>query len=168
MFLHQTQNIMKNFGILSMVLSLMLTCCVSKPTVPSNEEAITVIKDKVQNAAERWASGDGMGYVDMVATDVTYMDDIASPELLVGRDKFKVYAENIGANVPPHKPILSAFHWQFYDEIVVLTYRYQGDFDGQLAPPWRITSVFRFANNDWLSVHENWSLVKEPEAESDE
>ncbi|MEN8203955.1 MAG: nuclear transport factor 2 family protein [Bacteroidota bacterium] len=150
-----------------MVVSLLLTSCVSEPTVPSNDEAMTVIKDKVQNAAERWASGDVMGYVDMVAEDATYMDDIASPELLVGREKFKAYAESLG-NVPPHKPILSAFHWQFYDEIVVLTYRYQGDFDGQLASAWRITSVFRFANNDWLSVHENWSLVKEPEGESDE
>jgi hypothetical protein len=168
MILYQPPNIMKYFGFLFMVVSLLLCSCMSESAIHSNEEAIKIIKDKVQNAADRWASGDAMGYVDMVSTDVTYMDDIASPGLLVGRENFKIYAENLGVNVPHHKPILSAFHWQFYGELIVLTYRYQADFDGQLAQPWRITSVFRFVNNDWFSVHENWSLVKEPEVESNE
>jgi hypothetical protein len=104
----------------------------------------------------------------MVGEDVTYLDDIASPDLLIGKEQFKVYLDNLAVNLPPHKPILSDFHWQFYGEIVILTYRYQGDFDGQLASPWKITSVFRYANNDWLSVHENWSLVKEPETDPEE
>ncbi len=154
---------MKNSGILFMVVSLLFTSCVTEPALPTEDDAMAVIKEKIENAAERWAKSDGTGYTEMVAPDITYMDDIASPELLVGKDQFKVYLENLASQVPPHKPLLSAFHWQFYGDMMVLTYRYQGDFDGQLAPPWKITSVFRYDNNDWLSVHENWSEVKEPE-----
>lgn len=156
---------MKNASTLFMFIFLLLTSCENKPVLPSEDEAIAVIKEKVEIAAERWASADVTGYLVMVDEDVTYMDDIDSPELLIGKENFKAYSEKLVVNLPPHKPILSDFHWQFYGDIVILTYRYQGDFDGQLAPPWKITSVFRYANEDWLSVHENWSLVKEPETE---
>jgi ketosteroid isomerase-like protein len=159
---------MKYFGILFMVIALFITSCMNEPALPSEDEAKEVIKEKVETAAQRYAAGDGNGYVEMVAADVTYMDDIASPELLIGKDNFKTYVENIAANVPPHIPILSAFHWQHYGDIMILTYRYQGNFDGQLAPPWKITSVFRYENGDWMSVHENWSLVKEPESDLEE
>jgi len=29
--------------------------------------------------------------------------------------------------------------------------------DGELVAIWRATSVYRYAEGDWLSVHENWS-----------
>ena len=147
-----------------MLLPFLFASCVQEPALPSEDDAIAVIKGKIENAANLWATGDASGYADMVAADITYMDDIDSPELLVGKDQFIAYLGKVAVGVPPHKPLLSAFHWQFYGDIMILTYRYQGDFDGQLAQPWRITSVFRYDNKDWLSVHENWSLVKEPES----
>ena len=57
--------------------------------------------------------------------------------------------------------------FQFYEDIVIITYRYNGIFDGVPANPWKVTSVYRYNEGDWLSVHENWSLVKMPEKEEE-
>ena len=32
---------------------------------------------------------------------------------------------------------------------------------GILVNPWKATSVYRYKDGDWLSVHENWSLIKQ-------
>jgi len=43
--------------------------------------------------------------------------------------------------------------------MVVVYYKYQGIFEDMDAEPWKVTSVYRYADGDWLSVHENWSEV---------
>ncbi len=45
--------------------------------------------------------------------------------------------------------------------MVVVSYRYQGTFEGEAGAPWKVTSVYRYADGDWLSVHENWTEVKQ-------
>ena len=149
-----------------LVLPCLLAACSSGPVLPTEEEAKAVIKEKLSTAAERWANSDPKGYVEMGAPDQTYMDDIAASELLIGSESILAYMENLIGNVPVHKAELSHFHWQFFDDIIVVTYWYTGIFDGEPANPWKVTSVWRYLDDDWLSVHENRTLVKMPKPEA--
>jgi hypothetical protein len=62
--------------------------------------------------------------------------------------------------VPPHEKELTDFVFNYYDDIVIITYRYTGIFDGEPADPWKVTSVYKYNGEDWFSVHENWTEVK--------
>lgn len=43
---------------------------------------------------------------------------------------------------------------------VIVSYHYQGTFEGVPQAPWKVTSVYRYSDGDWLSVHENWTEVE--------
>jgi len=61
--------------------------------------------------------------------------------------------------IPLHQHELLDQQFQHYDDMVVVYYKYQGIFEDMDAEPWKVTSVYRYADGDWLSVHENWSEV---------
>jgi hypothetical protein len=159
---------MKKNPVFLFLLALFLVSCTSEPpamesSLPSEEEAIEVVMEKIEMAAEKWSTGDPMGYVEVAAPDITWSDDLAAPVPISTKEALKVYLEGFRGQIPPHKFELSEFTYQFYEDIIIVTYHYQGTFDEVKAPPWKVTSVYRFENGDWLSVHENWTNVKTEE-----
>ena len=100
-----------------------------------------------------------MGYVDCAAPDITWMDDLGAPLPVKNREELKTYLEGFRGQVPAHEFELYNFFFQFYEDIVIVTYYYQGTMDGLTMPPWKVTSVYRYADENWLSVHENWTQV---------
>jgi hypothetical protein len=153
----------KNFiqsAVFIFILPLFLVSCTNEPKLPTADEAKTVIMEKVKAANDRWSSGDPMGFMECAAQDVTWIDDLGAQNRIIGYEALKAYLENFKGQIPPHQYELLDPFFQYYDDIVVLTYRYQGTIDGVPLDPWKVTSVYRYAEGTWSSVHENWSLVK--------
>ena len=137
---------------------LFLVSCANQPDLPDTGEAETAILEKIEMANDRWASGDPMGFVDCAAEDITLIDDLNAPKPVTGKEALDAYLENFKGMIPPHQHELLAPLFQHYADMVVVTYWYQGIFD-EPAEPWKVTSVYRYADDEWLSVHENWSQV---------
>ena len=78
--------------------------------------------------------------------------------------------EGLKGVVPLHKHELFDFKFQFYGDIVIVSYYYQGIIEGVKAPPWKAVSIYKYSDGDWFSVHENWTekVVEKPEEASEE
>ena len=150
--------------ILGLITILFFSCTnktpdIEEPGIPSQEKVKAAILKKIEMANQKWASGNPMGFVECAANDITWMDDLEAQLPVVGKVALKSYLEGFKGKVPPHEKELTDFIFNFYDDIVIITYRYTGTFEGEPADPWKVTSVYRYIGEDWLSVHENWSEV---------
>jgi len=146
------------------ILTSSLISCTNCPgkeesDLPSQKEAIAAIKAKIEMANNKWAKGDPMGFAEMAAEDITWLDDLAAQSPVHGIDSLSAYLKNFEGKIPPHEHELSDMKFQLYDDIVIVTYRYKGTSDGKPANPWKVTSVFKYSDGDWHSVHENWSVI---------
>lgn len=135
--------------------------CTNEPELPSADEAEAAVMEKITMAAEKWSKGDPMGYVECAAKDIVWLDELGALKPISGSEALKQYLEPYRGQIPAHKFELLDPLFQVFDDIVIVTYRYQGIFDGEPANPWKVTSVYRYVNGDWLSVHENWTEIKQ-------
>lgn len=136
--------------------------CTNEPELPTADEAKAAVMKKITMAAEKWSKGEPMGYVECAAKDIVWLDDLGALKPISGSQALKKYLESFRGQVPSHKFELLDPLFQVYNGIVIVTYRYQGIFDGEESVnPYQITSVYRYENGDWLSVHENWGEVKQ-------
>jgi len=148
------------YAVSFLISHLFFVSCTNEPALPTAEEAKAAVMEKITMAAEKWSKGDPLGYVECAANDIVWLDELGALEPIHGSEELKKYLEPFGGQVPTHKFELLDPVFQVYNDIVIVTYRYQGIFDGEPATPWKVTSVYRYLNGDWLSVHENWSEVK--------
>jgi nuclear transport factor 2 (NTF2) superfamily protein len=139
------------------IIPLFLISCTSVPELPTNDEAKTAVWEKIKAANDRWASGDPMGFLASAAQDITWFDDIAAQKGVSGFTALNEYMETLKGAIPEHKNELVDPVFQFYNDMVIVCYHYHTYLDGELVAIWRATSVYRYAEGDWLSVHENWS-----------
>ena len=153
-----------------LIFQLFFISCINESELPTNDEAKAAVMEKITMAAEKWSQGEPMGYVECAAKDIVWLDELGALKPIIGSEALKKYLEPFRGQVPTHKFELLDPLFQVYDGIVIVTYRYQGIFDeeiieelldGEPAKPWKVTSVYRYVNDDWLSVHENWSEVKQ-------
>ena len=147
------------------LLPLLFTTCACESEIPTQEEAKTAVMEKIQAANAAWASGDPLVFLKNAAEDIVWIDDIGSSKRLVGRDALKPYLEEFKGKVPSHKHELFDFNFQFYGDIVIASYYYQGTIEGVKASPWKAVSIFKYSEGDWFSVHENWTENLEEKAE---
>lgn len=148
---------------LFLLISLFLVCCTNQPVTPTSDEASAAVWEKIEMAGNRWASGDPMGYIDCASDDITWMDDLGAPKPIIGKEALTAYLEGFKGQIPPHKHKLYEKNFQFYEDILIVTYWYQGTIDTITLPPWKVSSIYKYADNDWLSVHENWTKVDQKE-----
>ncbi len=147
--------------ILILILPMLLITCKNEPVLPTQDEAKAAVWEKIQMANDKWAAGDPMGFIECAAKDIIWSDDLGAQNRVIGYDALITYLEGFKGQIPPHQKELIEPVFQFYDDIVVVSYRYQGTFEGEEpVAPWKITSVYRYADGQWLSVHENWTVVK--------
>ena len=147
------------------LLPLLFTDCTCESEVPTEEEAKTAIMEKIQAANAGWASGNTMVFFKNAAEDIVWIDDVGPSKRIIGRDALKTYLEGLNGKVPPHKHELFDFEFQFYGDIVIVSYYYQGTFEGEKAPPWKAVSIFKYTEGDWFAVHENWTAKVEEVSE---
>ena len=96
-----------------------------------------------------------------MAEDVTYFDDIAAHSRLDGIEELNKHLEWLDGKIPPHKYEIVDPKVQVYGEVAILTHQYHStDAEGNPGTPWKATSVYRYMDGDWYSVHAHWSLVK--------
>jgi len=145
----------------ALTVALILLSCTPKVVGPTPDEAKIAVMEQITKAAEQWSTGNPLGYVDCAASDIVWIDVLGAQEPVIGSEALRNYLGTFKDQVPHHKFELLDPIFQVYDDIVIVTYRYLGTFEGVPGDPWKITSVYRFVNGEWLSVHENWSEVKE-------
>jgi ketosteroid isomerase-like protein len=123
----------------------------------------TTILSLEKAAMERWRNGDPMGFVEISAKDICYVDPgLAKP--IIGLDAYKAYMQQVVGKV----------HYQgseFIDPKVVeigeaslLTYNYRSTTltpDGMVSSqtPWNTTEVYFKREGEWKIVHTHWSFI---------
>jgi len=153
--------IMKNY-ILFLSFLLIFTTCDTNQNKPIIEEIEQIILTLEQNALDSYSKGNPIDFSDNFAEDATYFDDIGAHMRLDSIKEIKSYFVSQDGKVPPHNYELVNPKVQVYDDIAILTLRYHStSLDGEPAPPWKATSVYRLLDGKWQVVHANWSLVKE-------
>ncbi len=120
------------------------------------------ILSQERRALDRWSKGDPLGYLEIMAADVTYLDDIGAQRRVNGIEAQRAYLSSLQGKIPPHEYELQDPKVQLYGDTAVLTMRYApSGGDGTPLPPWKATSVYRRENEEWRIVHAHWSMVKE-------
>ncbi len=138
-----------------------MVSCTNKIELPNSEEAKASVLEKITLAAKKWSNGDSMGYFECAAEDIIWIDDLGPSKTIIGSDALKEHLQPFNGQIPKHDFKLLNPVFQVYNDIVIVTYQYQGIFEGEAATPWKVSSVYKYDNGDWLSVHENWTEVKE-------
>lgn len=143
------------------IINLFLVSCTNKVELPNSEEAKASVLEKITLAANKWSNGDSMGYFECAAEDIIWIDDLGPSVTIIGSEALKNHLQPFNGKIPKHEFKLSEPVFQVYNDIAIVTYQYQGIFEGEPATPWKVSSVYKYDNGDWLSVHENWTEVKE-------
>lgn len=144
-------------------LAVFLAGC--QPRAPGRSESEQAILAQERRALEQWSKGNSLGYLDVIADDVTYFDDISAHSRVDGIGAMRTYLTSLQGKIPAHRYEMLDPKVQLYGDIGILTLRY--DAYGTAAQPvarWKATSVYRRAEDQWRIVHAHWSLVKDGES----
>ncbi|MGE5123732.1 MAG: YybH family protein [Acidobacteriaceae bacterium] len=122
-----------------------------------------VILDLEEAAMERWRRGDPMGFLELSAEDICYVDP-GQARPIIGQADYRQYMEGLVGKVHYDRS-------EFIDPRVVqvgnaalLTYNYRSSVlspDGQVASqtPWNSTEVYFLRRGEWRIVHNHWSYI---------
>lgn len=142
------------------LIGLLTAACQAAP--PGQKDAEQAIVAQERGALEQWAKGNPLGYLDIVADDLTFFDDIGAHSRVNGIGAMRTYLTSLKGKIPPHRYEMVDPKVQLYGNIGILTLRYEAyGADSQPLPPWKATSVYRRADDQWRIVHAHWSLVKD-------
>lgn len=145
-------------GLVGCLSGLLLGC---RPDAPGHADAEQAIVAQERRALEQWAQGNPLGYLDIDAPDVTYFDDIGAHSRIDGIAAMRTYLGSLKGRIPPHRYRMLEPKVQLYDDIGILTLRYEAfGADAQPVSRWKATSVYRRVDDQWRIVHAHWSLVK--------
>ena len=150
---------LKISALTAILLCVLFTACTTETPVPTQEEAEKAVMEKIQAANAAWASENPLGFYENAANDIVWIDDLGTSKRIVGKEALLPYLEGYRGVVPPHKHELFDFHFQYYGDMVIASYFYQGVLEGEKAPPWKAVSIFRYTDGDWSSVLEHWTTV---------
>lgn len=116
---------------------------------------------KIETAAlEEWNKGNPSGYLDILASDITYFDPFTKKRL-DGFDKMKDLYEGLRGKI-------CADGYEMIDPVVqaigaavaVLTYNLNSSAKG-VTYKWNCTVVYRLEKEDqWRIIHNHWSFVE--------
>ncbi len=151
--------IIKNFILLLSFLFIFSSCCTKQEQV-SNEEIEQTILTLEQNALDRWANEDQIGFSDNFAEDATLFDFVEAHVRIDGIENLKKYFASFQGKVPIHKYELINPKVQVYGEMAILSFWWKIE-DEIGEPSWKATSVYRLHNDTWKVVHAHWSEVKQ-------
>jgi hypothetical protein len=155
--------VMKRKTVLPVLLTtlLVIVSCTSEPAVPTEAEATESVIALERKALDNWSAGHPGGYATNMSSDATYMDDIGAHYRKDGLEEVQIYLNSLEGMIPKHNYEMEDTKVQYFGDVAVLTFRYQGFVDGQPGQPWKATSVYHFSDEEWKAVHAHWSLVKE-------
>ncbi len=123
-----------------------------------------------KGAIERWRNGDPMGWVEIGAEDVTYIDpSLTKP--IIGMEEYKAYLKQIEGRVHYQRSEFIDPKVVVIGEAAVLTYNYRSTVTSQEGAdisqtPWNTTEVYFCIDGRWRIVHTHWSYLKHKLPES--
>ena len=114
-------------------------------------------------AMERWRSGDPMGWAEISAPEVTYVDPgLTKPT--VGLADYTKFLEGLKGKIVYQGSEFIQPHVARYGDVAVLTYNYRsttknadGSTSGQAS--WNTTEVYAHSVEGWKIVHSHWSRI---------
>jgi ketosteroid isomerase-like protein len=133
------------------------------PDLHGEDSFANVIFRLEDGAMERWRKGDPLGWLEISADDISYLDPTL-PSPVVGIEAYRDYL----------KPLTG--RWSYdgseyveprvarYGNTAILTYNYHSltkDQDGNLKRTsfWNTTEVYSLIAGEWKIVHTHWSYI---------
>ncbi len=124
------------------------------------EEAILALE---QGAMERWRQGDPMGWAEISAGEVTYVDpSLVQP--IVGLEAYRAFLETLKGRIYDQGSEFIDPKVVVVGDAAVLTYNYRSIPD--LAQParggivWNMSRVYFREGGKWRTAHAHWSFVR--------
>lgn len=110
-------------------------------------------------ALERWNHGDPMGFIELSAKDVTYIDPLIEKRLDGLEALIKLYEPAKGQIKVDRYEMVNP-QVQATGEMAVLTYNLRS-YVGDKVHKWNCTEVFRHeSGGNWKIIHTHWSLTQ--------
>jgi predicted SnoaL-like aldol condensation-catalyzing enzyme len=153
------RNLLKISALSLAFMTFLLVACTEVPAIPTQEEAQAAVMEKLKAASAGWAAEDPMVFYNNAAENIVWIDDVGPSKRIVGKEALKAYLEGFKGAVPPHEHELFDFNFQFYGDVVIATYYYQGVMEGEKAPPWKAVSIFNYDDGEWSAILEHWTVV---------
>jgi len=114
-------------------------------------------------AMERWRNGDPMGFVEISAEDICYVDPgLVKP--IIGLEEYRAYMKLVEGKIHYQKSEFIDPKVVVAGDTAVLSYNYRSS---QLTPdgkvtsqtPWNATEVYFKQEGMWKIVHTHWSFI---------
>jgi ketosteroid isomerase-like protein len=132
----------------------------------SAEESGSLLKELMaleNGAMERWRHGDPMGWAEISASEVTYVDPgLTKP--IVGLAEYTKFLEGLKGKIVYQGSEFMQPRAVRYGDIAVLTYNYRstvrkadGSISGQAS--WNTTEVYARQDTGWKIIHSHWSRI---------
>ncbi len=114
-------------------------------------------------AMERWRVGDPMGFVEISAQDICYVDPgLVKP--ILGLDAYQAYMQQLEGKIHYQRSEFIAPKIVEIGDAALLTYNYRSSTltpEGTVSSqtPWNSTEVYFKCGGEWRIVHNHWSFV---------
>ena len=114
-------------------------------------------------AMERWRVGDPMGFVEISAQDICYVDPGLTKPIL-GLDAYRAYMQQVVGKIHYQRSEFIAPKIVEIGDAALLTYNYRSSTltpEGTVSSqtPWNATEVYFKRSGEWRIVHNHWSFV---------
>jgi ketosteroid isomerase-like protein len=118
-----------------------------------------------QAAMERWRNGDPLGFVEISAEDICYVDPGLTKPIL-GLESYKAHMKQVEGKVYYQKSEFIDPKVVMVGEAALLSYNYRSStltLDGTVSSqtPWNTTEVYFKREGKWKIVHTHWSFIKQ-------
>lgn len=117
-----------------------------------------------KGAMERWRCGDPMGWAEISADEITYIDpSLTKP--IAGLEEYKKYLKQFEGKVNYQISEFIDPKIYNYGHLSVLTYNYRSATTGESGAIvgetlWNTTEVYCLFEDQWKIIHTHWSFVK--------
>ena len=117
-----------------------------------------------KSAMERWRNGDPMGFVEISAEDICYVDPGLTKPIL-GLEAYRDSMTQVVGKVHYQRSEFIEPKVVEVGEAALLTYNYRSSSltpDGAVSSqtPWNTTEVYFWRDGEWKIVHTHWSFIK--------
>lgn len=115
-------------------------------------------------ALDRWGKGDPQGYLDIMASEITYFDP-TQEKRVDGRDALKKMLEPLTGKIKVARFDMIDPRVQHHGDSALLTFNIvsyvtQPDGKERAAARWNSSELYGRIDGQWRIVHSHWSYIK--------
>jgi ketosteroid isomerase-like protein len=137
---------------------------------PGDQKMNETILSLEKGAMERWRNGDPMGFVEISAENICYMDPgLTKP--IVGLEQYRTAMQGAVGKIHYQGSQFIDPRVVLVGDAAVLSYNYRSSVltpEGSIASltPWNATEIYFRRNDQWRIVHTHWSFLQHKLPES--